>query len=158
VSIVVDLTPEEVEFAASIGVRRQLEAYRKGLANVAGLRFVGWDEHIEGAAGELAVAKLLGRHWDATVNTFKFTGDVGPELEVRTRSKHHYDLLVRPNDNPYRYYCLVTGTTTEGAFRVHGWLQGRECMQDCYRQTYADRPVAWFVPQSALNQFRLKEQ
>lgn len=140
--------------AAGVGVRRQIEAFRAGRqdqhgatsAEVGG-RGRGWHLHIEGAAGEMAVAKALNRHWSASVNTFKVGGDVG-RVQVRTRSRHDYELIVRPEERDTDAFILVTGIAP--AFRVHGWCYGREAKREEWRQNHGGHGAAFFVPASAL--------
>lgn len=142
------LTLGELHMAAEIGVLRQLEAIRKKLPDRHGFDGdTGWTIHIEGAAGEIAVAKVLGKYWGGTVNTFKSEGDVG-KLEVRTRSKDYYDLIVRDNDKDDSIFILVTGKSP--TFNVVGWILGKDAKNPEWKQTYGDRPSAYFVPQKEL--------
>lgn len=140
----VTLNASELQHAAFVGCRRQIEAMCAGRQHIAGFDGIGWDLHIEGACGELAVAKALNVHWGGAVNTFKLGDDVeGAGLQVRTRSKHGYELLVRPGDAPDAAYVHVTGVAPD--FVVHGWLFGREAQQPEFLQTYGGRPKAYFV-------------
>jgi hypothetical protein len=144
----VKLTWYEAAMASNIGLLRQLSSIKTGRVDQHGFNGIGWDVHIEGACGELAVAKLLSCYWDGSVDTFK-TPDISGNLQVRTRSNHTFDLLVRPNDNPLDIYCLVTGKCPE--FRVHGWIQGLHAQKPEWKKNHGGRPPAWFVPQTALN-------
>jgi hypothetical protein len=147
----IKLTDSEVEMAAQVGLRRQLEALRKGLPDKHGYEGDGWGIHIEGALGELALAKFLGVYWDGSVNTFKTKGDLG-ETEVRTRSRSDYDLIVREDDREDAVYVLVVGKAP--AYRVVGWMLGKEAKQDRWVRTYGGRTPAYFVPQAALHPFK----
>jgi hypothetical protein len=81
--------------------------------------------HIEGAGGEVAAAKALGRRRDGQVNTEKEGGVVG-HIQVRTRSR--YDgLFVRPNDRDDDMLVLVTGVYP--TYRVCGWIRGADAKQ-----------------------------
>jgi hypothetical protein len=145
----IHLTGAELYLAAQIGVSRQMEAMRKGLPDRHGFDGLeGWTVHIEGAAGEMAVAKALGVFWGGTVNTFKTTADVGA-LEVRTRSRHDYELLIRENDADEAVFVLVTGRAPD--FNVVGWLKGKEAKQPQWIRTHGGRPPAYFVPHAALH-------
>jgi hypothetical protein len=106
----------------------------------------GWSEHIEGACGEIAVAKLLGIFWDGSVNTWK-ANDL-PGLGVRTRSRHDYDLIVRPSDDDHASWVLVTGRCPH--YRVHGWITGAAAKRPEFLKNYGGRPAAYFVPASEL--------
>jgi hypothetical protein len=147
--VAVELGLGEVWQAVMIGAMRHIKALRSGLPDRHGFDGTdGWTIHIEGAAGEMAVSKALDRYWGAPVNTFKAGGDVG-EVQVRTRSRHDYELLVRPDDRDADVYVHVTGRVP--AFRVHGWLSGQEAKRPEYLRAHGGRPPAYFVPTDALH-------
>lgn len=141
------LNKSEMQTAARIGAHRHIEALARGLPDRHGLEGKGWQVHIEGACGEMAVAKALGRYWDGSINTFKSGGDVG-EVQVRTRSKDHYELIVRKDDPDDSYFILVTGTAP--AYKVWGYIRASEAKRPEWIKKHGGRPPAWFVPQSAL--------
>ena len=145
----VELSPSEAFMAAAVGSFRQAESsyFNRKLTHGVSADADILSLHILGAAGELAVAKVLGRYWGGDVGSFK-KADLGQSVQVRTRSKHEYDLIVRADDNPDDVYVLVTGTPTR--LRVHGWIRGTDARRDEWIQTHGNRPPAWFVPQSAL--------
>jgi hypothetical protein len=146
----VRLTWFEAVMAGEVGMRRHLAALRGGNPDQHGRNGEdGWTVHIEGAAGELAVAKVLDRYWSGSVNTYHDEGDVGQRLEVRTRSRHHYELLVRPGDPPDSAYVLVTGRVPW--FVVRGWVFGHEAMRPEWLRVHGDRPAAYFVPHEELS-------
>jgi hypothetical protein len=142
------LSPVEMQHAAWVGALRHIESTRQRLSSKFGAdENDGWTLNIEGAAGELAVAKALDRHWGMPLNTFRVGGDVG-DLQVRTRSKHHYELLVRPHDRDEDIFILVTGRSPY--FRVHGFMIGAQAKREQWLRAHAGRPPAFFVPQTAL--------
>jgi hypothetical protein len=138
----------EVSRAALVGVARNVEALRKGLQNARPTNEKDWDIHILGALGECAFAKATNRYWNGSVNTFKSGGDVGEVIQIRTRSKHHYDLIVRDEDKDSDLFVLVTGGPHE--FVVHGWMRAKDAKKDEYRQDYGNYGAAYFVPKSRL--------
>lgn len=138
----------EVSRAALVGVSRNVEALRKGLENSRPTNDSEWHVHILGALGECAFAKATGRYWSGSVNTFKNGGDVGA-IQVRTRSKHDYDLLVRDGDADGDIFVLVTGGPND--FVVHGWLRGKDAKADRYRKNYGGYGEAYFVPKADLS-------
>jgi len=143
------LLPHEVDMAASVGLRRQLSALKAGLRDRHGINPEdGWRVHVEGACGELAVAKFLGMYWDGSVDTFKSIPDLGP-VEIRTRSKHTYDLIVRKDDDPSKVFIHVTGRVPE--FRIHGWLRGSGAQREEWWRNHGGREWAWFAPATALH-------
>lgn len=145
---VIVLTPVEAAMAGAVGSIRHGMSVKDGRRDRHGLKADddGLSHHILGAAGELAVAKLLGRYWGGDVNSFK-RPDVG-NLQVRTRSKHEWDLIIREDDNPADAFVHVTGSPTR--LIVHGWIRGRDGMLDEFRQNHGGRPPAWFVPRRVL--------
>jgi hypothetical protein len=148
--IEVVLTPAESMMAAAVGALRHAESLHANRRDAHGLRTDadGQSLHILGAAGELAVARVLGRYWGGDVCNFK-RADVGASVQVRTRSRPDYDLIVRDDDDPADVFVLVTGTPTR--LSVHGWIRGGDARRPEWRQTHGGRPAAWFVPQSALH-------
>jgi hypothetical protein len=144
----VTLARHEIELAAGVGLRRQIEALLAGRPDRHGFEGSGWDVHVEGACGELAVARFLGRYWDGSNGTYRSRPDVG-RVEVRTRSSHSYDLIVREDDSPDTAYVLVTGSCPR--YWVRGWIRARDARRDEWLQTHGGRPPAWFVPASALS-------
>jgi hypothetical protein len=147
--IPVTLTPAEVMQAALCGVMRQAKSMHgrerngyEGMDN-----YDAWSRHIEGAAGECATAKVLGRYWPASLNTFDGP-DLGENIQVRTRSRPEYELIVRPVARDADLYVLVTGRIPQ--FLVCGWLLAREAKRECWLRPHGARPPAYFVPQAAL--------
>lgn len=153
ISTVVALTPVEAAMAGAVGSIRHGMSVGDRRQDRHGLKPEddGLQCHILGAAGELAVAKMLGRYWGGDVNTFK-RPDLGSNIQVRTRSRHDYDLLIRPDDNPDEIFIHITGSPTR--LVIHGWIYGREGMLDEFVQTYGGRPAAWFVPKRVLRPLR----
>lgn len=133
--------------ASHVGWMRQLAAVRAGRPDRHGYEGDGWSEHIEGACGEIAVAKALGLYWNGSVDTFKLGDDV-PGLQVRTRSRDTYELIVRPNDPDDATWVLVTGRTP--MFWIRGWIFGRDAKRQEWMQNHGGRPSAYFVPHVAL--------
>ena len=148
----VTLAWHEYAMASEIGRLRQLAAIRRGSADQHGFNGLGWSEHIEGACGEMAVSKLLGVYWDGGIDTFKLP-DIGSNVQVRTRSLHNYELIIRSNDSNDDIFVLVTGRCP--SYRVWGYVLGREGKRQEYLQTHGGRPAAYFVPHSRLSDINL---
>lgn len=145
----VRLTAVQAREAWYVGGLRQRQAVGQGRTDQHGLDPVmGLEVHAQGAAGEMAVALALGVHWAAPVNTYRRGGDVGV-WQVRTRSEHWYDLLLRPNDRPNDVYLLATGKLP--TFRVHGWITARDGMLPRLRAEHGGRVAAYFVPKDLLH-------
>jgi hypothetical protein len=137
----------ECELAASVGCKRQLKALEQGNPDKHGFEGLGWDNHVEGAAAEMAVAKARGLYWGAHVNIFG-DADLGTRVQVRLRTQHHYDLIVRPNDADDHAFVLVTGRLPD--YTIHGWIWGNAAKHPEWLKTYGNRPAAYFVPKQAL--------
>jgi hypothetical protein len=138
----------EVSRAALVGVSRNVEALRKNCSATLQKPTDEWSAHILGALGECAFAKCTNRYWNGSVNTFKAGGDLGDNIQIRTRSKHSYDLIVRDADRDSDVFVLVTGGPHE--FRIHGWMPASEAKQARFKANYGGYGDAYFVPASAL--------
>lgn len=102
--------------------------------------------HITGAVGEACVAKLLNSYW---LGVGKFRGpDVGT-LQVRTRSKPHYRLILHKEDADEDVFVSVYAS--EGVGVVRGWIYGRDGKRDAWWSDPAGGRAAYFVPNEALN-------
>jgi hypothetical protein len=155
----ITLTGFYLNHPTRIGRTRQSEAERMDLEDQWGFEGDGEEAHILGAKGEQAHALAMGLHWEGTVNTFRRGGDVWI-YQTRTRSKHWYDLPIRDNDDPTQtYVCLTSEDGIE--FCVWGWWKGLGKSVDPrtvhpeWRQTYGNRPAAWFVPKKYLSSIKL---
>lgn len=144
----ITLTWQEAAMASEVGRLRQLASIKAGRQDRHGFAGDGWDVHIEGACGELAVAKRLGVYWDGSIDNFGGP-DIPGGLQVRTRSQHGYELLIRPGDSDTAVWVLVTGRCPN--YRVRGWLRGSEARQPRWLKSHGNRPAAYFVPTSALH-------
>lgn len=145
----VTLTNPELVVAATTGGMRHIAALRDGRKLAHGLEEGHeWQFHIEGVCGEIAVGKLTGLYWSPTVNTFKTGGDIVNDVQVRTRSQHHYDLIIRDDDQDEHLFFLVTGLAPH--YTVRGWIYGNAGKQPEWYKTFNKRPKAFFVPQANL--------
>ena len=142
----ITLTKTEIMQGALVGVMRQVQNLRDNRQPAYGATTDhDWQWHIEGALGEMALAKALGVFW-AGVGLFR-GADVVNE-NVRTRSKHSYDLILHPSDPDDWKYWLLTGCN--GTYIIQGWCWGVDGKIDEYWQDPAGGRPAYFVPQAAL--------
>lgn len=156
----VELTPAEMTLGLVVGGLRQVTNLRDGRGDKYRARNGSrqdqrlssrWQFHIEGALGELAVAKLLNVFWSGNLGKLH-VGDVG-RLEVRTRSRDTYDLPVYAEDMDAACFVLVVGLAPR--FRVVGWIRGEDAKRpEWWGDPANDRP-AFFVPQAALHSMAL---
>jgi len=144
---IIELTKAELEIAKLVGKLRSEISKKNNL--IPGAEYKGNREYIDiiGAAGEMAVAKLLGVYWTAGINTFHGS-DLGINIQVRTARKKGYSLIVRDSDNDQHAYILVISQPPR--YHIIGWLWGYECKQSEYWRAPNNRPGAWFVPQDKL--------
>ena len=146
-------TPEEKQAAMEEGMRRQAvnEAKRlRGRNGGASFGSRALDIHLLGAAGEMAVASYLGMKHELYKETEAKRGsDDLPGIDVKTRSKANYDLIVQKNEDPKKKFVLVTIENQQTL--LHGWCYGHEAVDARYWADPARGRPAYFVPQSALH-------
>lgn len=138
----------EMRLACAVGVARQMDALKKNRAvRLNDPRDNKWSTHIEGACGEMAVAKALGIYWNGSMGRID-ADDVGP-YQVRTTFDGGRCLLTHPDDKDDKPYILVTGPAPD--FVVRGWLFGRDTkLPEYWRDPSGKNRWAYFVPQSKL--------
>ena len=105
--------------------------------------------HFLGVVGECVFARF--QHLDdfvPTVDTFKSIPDV-EDIEVRCRSRHYYDLIVRDDDDASKRFVLATCENGVDVW-VWGWAWGKDAKQERFLKTYGGREPAWFVPKDYL--------
>jgi hypothetical protein len=145
-------TPEERQAAMEEGMRRQSVNEAKGLRGRNGGASFGskaLEIHLLGAAGEMAVASYLGMKSFLYQATEAERGsDDLPGIDVKTRSKASYDLIVQRQSDPNRKFVLVTIENRQTL--IHGWCYGHEGIKEIYWADPARGRPAYFVPQSAL--------
>jgi len=149
--IQLSLDRHEINYAKMIGNIRYNEAVKAGKKNQIKRNLTPRQEleiHYAGAAGEMAFAKAMNYYFNATINTYKTGYDVH-KMQVRTRTKDHYDLLVRDNDNNNDIFVLVLKNVT--SFKICGWIKGSDAKKQQYFKNYGNMNPAYFVPQSHLN-------
>jgi len=150
--IVFTFTEEERRLAMEEGMRRQAVNEAKGLrGRNKGPRFgeKALEVHLLGAAGEVAVASYLGlKHELFKEKEARRGSEDLPGIDIKTRSRHSYDLLVQKGSSPDRKYVLVT--IQDQKTLLHGWCYGEEAMQDRFWADPARGRPAYFVGQSLL--------
>ena len=143
---------EERKQAMEEGQRRQAVNEAKGLR---GRNRGAWrgdkalEIHLLGAAGEMAVASYLGmkEHLFKESEAKRGSDDL-PGIDVKTRSKSCYDLIVQKNENPSKKFVLVTIENQQTL--LHGWCYGHEAMQEQYWADPARGRPAYFVGKDKL--------
>jgi hypothetical protein len=152
IPIVFPFTEEERQLAMEEGHRKQAVNEAKGLrGRNRGPRFgdKALKVHLLGAAGEVAVASFLGlKHELFKEKEAKRGSEDLPGIDVKTRSRHSYDLIVQRGENPDKRFVLVT--IQDQKTLLHGWCYGREAMKDEFWADPAGGRPAYFVGQSLL--------
>ena len=143
---------EERSLAIEEGIRRQGVNEAKGLRGRNGGAWKGskaLDIHLLGAAGEVAVASYLGmkEHLFKETEARRGSDDL-PGIDVKTRSKHQYDLIVQKNEDACKKFVLVT-IESQKTF-LHGWCYGHEALQERFWADPARGRPAYFVPKEVL--------
>jgi hypothetical protein len=145
-------SPEERRQAMEEGMRRQATNEAKGLrGRNNGPRFgdKALQVHLLGAAGEMAVASYLGLKQYLYQETEARRGsDDLPGIDVKTRSRYKYDLIVQKQEDPRKKFVLVT--IEDHKTFIHGWCYGKEAMEEKYWADPAKGRPAYFVPKSEL--------
>jgi hypothetical protein len=153
VSVLISLTPEQLAAAEAEAQRRQQQNEARGLRgrnNAPSRGQTALEMHRLGCVGELAVAVFLGLEDSVFANETAVRGstDLPGGIEVKTRSKSHYDLIVQKRENPSKKFVLVTFEDQKTL--LHGWCYGHEAMDERYWADPAGGRPAYFVPQAAL--------
>lgn len=107
--------------------------------------------HRIGCIGEMAVAAHLGLDESiySDVSPNRKRTDLPGRIEVKTRAKHHYDLLVQLDDSADKLYVLVTYEAGEA--RLAGWIDGSEVSSKGSVVEYVRGRRCRAVRQSSLN-------
>ncbi len=105
-----------------------------------------WEIDIIGAMGEYALAKILGKPWEPSVNTFKLP-DLD-NLQIRTTTCDTGKLIIRPGDALGTYVLVITQPPK---FKIAGIDQftGKGDPADLAAPDQK-RPGCWAIPQSKL--------
>lgn len=156
-AVVVELTGFEIGHAGVAGVWRNVTAIRDHRPLEDGRFDLGFGRHVEGAIGEYAAAKALGKCWSPAVGILDTnTGDLSG-VHVKATTRTDGSLIVRPHDPPELPYVLaiLRLTDRDGMFvTLPGWIQGSDARDDRYWRDRDPRRgvhrAAWFVPQSDL--------
>lgn len=136
------------------GMRRQRVNEARGLRGRNGGAWQGskaLDIHLLGAAGEVAVASYLGlkEHLFKETEAKRGSDDLPGGIDVKTRSKSRYDLIVQKQEDPNKVFVMVTIENQRTL--LHGWCYGHEAMKEEYWADPARGRPAYFVPKEALH-------
>jgi hypothetical protein len=144
----ITLSDVEMQMAIFVGAARHIANAKDGIEHAyGGDPEKGWSMDIEGAAGEIAVARWTGIFWNGNIGN-KRADDVG-NLQVRTTCWHNGHLLLHKPDKGDKAFVLVTGFAPN--LIIRGWLWGYEGKrEDLWRELPGRQRPAFCVPQSSL--------
>lgn len=144
----IELGQTEIIHGAMMGVLRQVQNILKARKPAHGAgNEKDWQKHIEGALGELALAKYLGVFWSG-IGKLR-APDVGT-MDVRTAAKHSHRLMIHPGDPDDRVFWFVTGLN--GKYQIRGWLLAKDGKRDeWWKDPQGTDRWAFFVPTYALH-------
>jgi len=144
--IEVTLANYEVQMAAAVGSRRQLNAVMKAREPRFGEQHDGQlhRNHLRGAMAELAVAKYLDVYWGGHVGVFTSLDDVG-KYEIRYSMRS--DLKVKENDEG----IVISVTGQPPKMKIAGYINAEDAMRDEWKKDFNNggKP-AFFVPHRCL--------
>lgn len=150
-AVTIELAWYEVMNAGQAANFRMTEVIFKGMGETHGSqKHDDFQRHMNGALGEIAVAKFLNVYWKGKGDCFGIDiggGDREPH-EVRATQRDDGCLILHPNDRDNCTFWLVTGM--RNVWTIQGWLVAVNGKQDRYwRDPGTGRP-AYFVPQDRL--------
>ena len=151
--IVFHFNREDKALVRAEAMRRQRVNEQKGLKGRNGGPADGGKAllfHQLGAAGELAVADFLHlrRFLYQETEAIRGSFDLPPNIDVKTRSRHDYDLICQLDEKPGKTLVLVT--IQNKITLLHGWIRSEDAMKEQWKKDPAGGRPAYFVPQSAL--------
>ena len=151
--IVFHFNREDKALVRAEAMRRQRVNEQKGLKGGNGGPAGGGKAllfHQLGAAGELAVADFLHlrRFLYQETEAIRGSFDLPPNIDVKTRSRHDYDLICQLDEKPGKTLVLVT--IQNKITLLHGWIRSEDAMKEQWKKDPAGGRPAYFVPQSAL--------
>lgn len=149
----ITLTVGEVAIATFVGSQRDVAARAFGRKDTKGYtekRIPRFEQQIQSAAAELAVAKALNQYWSGALTWDANLGglpDVGEIVEVRSTGTTPPHLIIHPREPDDRPFFLVTGSIPN--FTIHGWALGVDAKKDKWWDEARPFP-AYFLPATEL--------
>ena len=142
-----DRIKEEAYRRQSTNETLQLKGRNKGPA----LGELALKYHELGAGGELAVAAFLEMEDQVFLDRLPERGsaDLPLGIDVKTRGRHYYDLLVQLDDDPSKTFVLVTVENKE--VLMHGWISGTFAMKDQFIKEYVKGRPCYAIPKAHLS-------
>ncbi len=147
----VTLTPNELAFAAGVGVDRRMSHVRNpnpGRDKNANGKFK-WDYDIESAAAEMAWCKEQNIYWSGIG---KIGAKDGGIVEIRWVSEIGYGLINYPSDNDQTFYVIVEG------IMCNKWIYGGKRARACKTpEHWIQSKGYWLTPREEIKELFLPE-
>lgn len=147
---IVTLSDYNVFYAAMIGVCRHICVIEREGRLKQNTALQGWQNHIDGALGEMVLAKWLGVFYEGSINTFTTMPDV-EDYEVKTTAWADGKLIIPPyeKDKERKYVLVVTAAAPE--FKLAGWVTAARGMNEKWLYPLRkEREPTFNVPQGEL--------
>jgi hypothetical protein len=153
IPVLFSLSTKERSLAIAEGVRRQSDNDKVGLLGRNGGPASGEDAlriHLLGAAGEMAVASYLGMKEFLYKNhgAIRNSCDLPPDIDVKTRARHSYDLICQRDECNSKRLVLVT--IEKKIILIHGWMASKDAMDSRWINEPVKGRSAFFVPKEHL--------
>jgi hypothetical protein len=146
----VRLSWPQILVGAHVGCMRNVQSLRNKATPRAGVGLDDtWTINIEGACGEMAVAKHLGVFWAAEVGDLH--ADDVSVYQVRTNTSRRLDdMILRDHDKNHKVYISVLSFVPK--FVICGWITGEDGKREDWKRVGTPgRPPCYFVPRGALH-------
>jgi len=140
--LAIDEAYRRESFNNKLGLKGRLDAVSGGLESLL--------MHMEGAAGEVAVASYLGLESELFKQKTPVRGsyDLPPNIDVKSRSRHEWDLLIMMDEPSSKLFVLVT-IQFKRIF-LHGAIEGSDAMKPKFIKEYRKNRPVYSIPQSQL--------
>ena len=76
------------------------------------------------------------------------SADLPPNIDIKTRSRHYYDLIVQLDESPDKILVLVT--IENRITLIHGWIKAADAMKELWKKDPVGGRPAYFVPKTEL--------
>jgi hypothetical protein len=145
----VRLTWAEVLVAANIGCMRNVQDLQRELTPGNNQGFTNtWTPNIEGACGEMAVAKHLNTYWSGAIGRLR-DADVGP-FQVKTNmTRTTQNMCIHKVSEASIYISVLSFLPV---FYIVGWIKGSDIVTRKAEWWHEKVPgrAAYFVPRPAF--------
>jgi hypothetical protein len=151
------LTDDQLILAENEAIRRQTSNEMRGIKGRNRAPAKGdtaLQLHRLGCIGEVVIASFLGleKYLFEAQEAIAGSDDLPGRLEVKTRSKYNYDLLIQLNDDPTKLYVLVAyeRDKNKNLAKIIGWVRGGDVMKSTFVREFVRGRPCYAIPHSLL--------